>query len=391
MRVRSPLDAPNNYCTRDIIMSIALTSMTKNSKWKTTAEVPFYPIKPCRWRVDVDNTTSDAPVGTELTVPPKRATDTFNDSTWNSELRKWEKTWEKSGVFFHVEVNGIRGIVFHSDIKDCIELLEQPKDVAYYIRDASTERLYVCEVFHAGDVKKNETITTHEVGPAKYQCRDHVDIRWAVTPGSAKKFKDIGQIKNRILQITGYYNGMGSDMETWYPLKVIPEQWEAVEYDKVSKTFTVLDIDLNAYHKEAFRLRDFTRKFGSACRDMYKKLESKDTLKDFPYFVLFNVGDVNQHSNGELMAAGYTNPLLVSTETKQFDGALGADYKINDEQVALIKKVAYKDLKKSIKTDSACFALADECDAWSIVLSYQGDLMCKVVNVQTLEELVKPQ
>lgn len=381
-------------------MSIALTSLTKNSKWKTTSEVPFYPIKPCRWRVDVHNTTSNAPVGTEFTVPLKRQTDTFNDASWNKELNKWESTWEKNGVFFIVEVQGIRGIIFHSDFKDCIELLEQPKDVAYYIRDTSTGRLYVCEAYRPDDIKKSETTTKHNLIGASTEYEEmararwvngSISVRWAATPGSAKKFKDIGQVKNRILQITGYHNGMGNDMGTYWPIAEIPEQWEAVEYDKVSKTFTVLDIDLNAYHKEAFRLRNFTRKFGSASREIYKKLESYDKVNEFPYFVLFNVGDVNQHSNGELMAAGYTNPLLVSTETKQFDGAAGADYKINDEQVAMIKEVAYKDLRKSIKTDSACFAVADECDAWSIVLGYRGDLNCKVVNVQTLEELVKPQ
>lgn len=369
-------------------MSIALKDLTKKSRWKLLNDVPFYPIVAQRWSIQVQNSTEMVPSGTEFTVPDKRESGEFGDHVYNRELQKYEFTWEKSGVYFFVEVHGKKGIMFFNDIKNSIEVLEKPPEISYHIQDTSTGKFYVCEVFRPDDIKKNETCTEH---PCTLFYRENesstVKIRWAKTPGSSKKFKDIGMLKMRILMISGYFNGMGNEMDSYYPLKSIPETWKIVQYDKSTDTSTVLEFDLEQYRQDSFKLRGITLKFGSACREMYNGLNKKDLVNKYPYFILFNAGDVNSTANTELMM-DVNNPVLESTG-KDYCNQAGANYVIKDTEIAMVKSCIAKGMKKVLRADSICIAVDNEADAWSVGLGYNGGLTWKIMNMSTLQEMVK--
>lgn len=370
-----------------------LKDLTKKSRWKLTQDCVAYVAFINQWGLlDIKKETVTAPTGTEFVVPDKQTKDRFVHQTYNKETCKYTTHFEKSGLYFIVELQEGKALVFFNDIKDSIELLEQPKDVSYFIRDKNTAALYVCEVFRNEDVKKSETVTVHCSGRYHYSKQENdftttkeLGVRWAKTPGSAKKFKDIGQLKNRLLVITGYFNGISESLSTYRPLMQIPDNWEAVEYDKVSGEITVLELDLHQYVKDSFEVRNLTRKFGSASRELYKKLSVNNELKDYPYFLMFNAGDVNTTDNAVLMRQ--PNAVL-DFPNSQYDNQAGHDQRIIESEIKAVKKLAYKDLKKSIKTDSACFALPSDDEAWTLILGYTGNLQCKIVNMQTLQEVL---
>jgi len=411
-------------------MTFKVADLTKNSKWKLTAEVPFYPYTRNQWGlVDINKSVSNAPAGTEFTVPVKRQSGTFNDAGYDRVNRvDIPATWEVTGVYFDVQVNGNAGAVFFNDIKNCIELLEQPKDAVVLIKDMATGKYfnndYVCYVdqydkdklkdaeekyhasakstpffcsqysqvrhtydteveaaklgFTAPDIKKSEVVLT-------FAGRE---FRFASTPLSGKVFKNIGFAKQRLLACVGYYNDTSNDMMYCRdPLTAIPDTWKLVEYDKTTKQETVLDFDCVEYARHALELKILTTKYGSSTRSMYQKLEKKGELDKFKYFLIFTPGDVDQKPLSEYMY--YDNKLLEEIDRYTVREVFnGGSYTIKKEEVKLVKDIVDKKMKKDFGDDSICLAIEERRDALEITFTYLGNLNFKLIDMSTLKEIV---
>ena len=411
-------------------MTFKVADLTKNSKWKLTAEVPFYPETRNQWGwVDIDKSVSNAPAGTEFTVPVKRQSGTFNDAGYDRVNRvDIPATWEASGVYFDVVVNGKTGAVFFNDIKNCIELLEQPKDAVVLIKDMATGKYfnndYVCYVdqydkdkLKAAEQKYHASAkNTSFFSPHYGQVRDTYDkeveaaklgfsapdikksevvlafagreFRFASTPLSGKVFKNIGFAKQRLLACVGYYNDTSNDMMYCRdPLTAIPDTWKLVEYDKTTKQETVLDFDCVEYARHAQELKILTTKYGSSTRSMYSKLEKKGELDKFKYFLIFTPGDVDQKPLSDYIH--HDNKLLEEIDRYTVREVFnGGSYTIKKEEVKLVKDIVDKKMKKDFGDDSICIAIEDRRDAMEITFTYLGNLNFKLIDMSTLQEIV---
>lgn len=414
-------------------MSFKVADLTKNSKWKLTADVPFYEGTMYSWGMhSIKNSTSNAPAGTEFVVPVKRMSGTFNDVVWDSVTRtQIPATWEASGVYFPIILNGKQGVVFFNDIKNCIELVEQPKDTVVLIKDTVTGKYftndYVCYVdqydkdklkaaeekynadvkntsffgaqysqvrhtydkevqaaklgFSAPDIKKSEVVLTF----------DGREFKFTNLPLSGKVFKNAGFAKQRLLSCVGYFNDTTNDMMYCRdPLTSIPETWKLVEYDRVTKTETVLDFDCTEYARHALELKVLTTKYGSSTRSLYQKLEKKGELDKFKHFIIFTPGNVDQQPLSEYMMDKYDNPLLEEvdryTVKEIYDGG---SYTIKKSEVQMVKDIVDKKMKKVFGYDSICIAIEDRHDAMQIQFTYLGNLNIKMIDMVTLQEIVQ--
>lgn len=376
-------------------MNFKVADLTKNSKWKLTKEVPFYPTKSGYW-FTLDKSTTNAHVGTEFTVPEKRSSGDFGDEQWDRVNKiTIPATWSVSGVYYPTTVNGVQGIIFFSDIKDSIELIEQPKDVAWAIKDAdsgsyfsetmwfswrerSSREYQAAKADKLSDLKKSES--TQEI--------EESTIKFSSTALSGKVFKTLAQAKQKLMVICGYYNNSESDMLHCHaPITSIPKAWVIVEYDRVTKTEKVLDFDCTAYIKHAFELQKLTTKYGSATRDLYNKLEKKDELQKFKYFLIFTPGDINVKPLTEYLDS--TNPLVEEVEQQYYgDQNLPGSYKIKADEVKTVKNLCTKDMKKSFKADSICIAIEDKIEATELTFTYYGELSSVLIDMSTLTQIV---
>lgn len=385
-------------------MTFKVADLTKNSKWKLTKEVPFYPVLRTTtygW-YDYGNTVSNAPVGTEFTVPMKRQTADISDRVWNRAKKEYEFTWEKKGVFFDIEVNGVKGIVFFDDLKDSIEVLEQPKDIAYVIKDTASGTYFKETIFlgwkyyNANEPQKIE-IDNNYISKLKssetVQKVDGVSLLFSSTLLSGKVLKTLAQAKQKLMVICGYYNSSDATMLHCHaPLPSIPENWVLVAYDRTTKTEEVLDINCTEFIDHAFELQKLTTNYGSAVRDMYSKLEKKGELEKYKHFLIFTPGDLKQKSLTEYLNP--ENPLIddCSEEMAYYgDQDLPGRYQIKKEEVKTVKELVHKDMKKSFKYDSICVAIEDKIEATELTFTYYGNLSSTLIDMSTLTEIVVPK
>lgn len=380
-------------------MSFKVADLTKNSKWKLTAEVPFYEGVMYSWGMHtISKSTYNAPVGTEFVVPVKRMSGTFNDKGWDRNTRsEIPATWEASGVYFPITLNGKQGVVFFSDLKNCIELVDQPKDVAYVLKDTVTGTYYVDSIWLVNERDNNGNYTGNYIphtplkkSESAVQIED-VYFKFSNTALSGKVFKNVGFAKQRLLMTVGYYNGTDNDMmKTSTPISNIPESWVLVEYDRVTKTETILDFDCNEYVQHALELKVLTTKYGSSTRSLYQKLEKKGELDNFKHFIIFTPGNVDQKSLSDIMKDRDDNPLLEEidrfTVKEIYDGG---SYTIKKSEVQMVKDIVDKKMKKVFGADSICIAIEDRHDAMQIQFTYLGNLNIKMIDMVTLQEIVQ--
>lgn len=401
-------------------MTFKVADLTKKSKWKLTKDVNCYKVKVVySWGVHgIEPEPITASSGTEFIVPDKRLSTTFSDNHYDKEKQEYVKTYEVSGVYYFVKVDGATCIVFFNDIKDCIELVEQPKDLAIVIKDITTGMYYVdstrkikiyderlrneayqlrysgasLEVFNK---KLNESCLGYDYDKKKSEhIVEYEDVAFKLsgTPLSGKVFKNIGFAKQRLLMTVGYYNDTDNDMmKTSTPVSTIPESWKIVEYDRVTKTETVLDFDCTEYVKHALELKGLTTKYGTATRSLYKKLEGKGILDQYKHFLIFTPGDVDSTELSKLMNS--SNNLL---EEKEEDYNLkqmynGATYIIKKDEVKIVKGLLDKNMKKEFSNDSICIAIEDRYQALELTFTYYGNLSFKLIDMCTLKEVVKEE
>ncbi len=412
-------------------MTFKVADLTKNSKWKLTSEVPFYECVLSVWGLDnLKPSTYNAPAGTEFTVPEKRQSGTFSSPTWDHVTRTpITPLWQVSGVYFPVILNGKPGVIFFNDLKDCIELLEQPKDSVVLIKDTATGKYfnsdYVCYVEQYDEAKLKAAekkfqsvqadyfsntfqqalhVRDKEVEAAKLGIKapdikksqvvltfDDREFVFATLPLSGKVFKNIGFAKQRLLACVGYYNDTNNDMMYCNePLTSIPDTWKLVEYDRTSKKETVLDFDCKEYAQHALELKVLTTKYGSSTRSMYSKLEKKDELDKFKYFLIFTPGDVDKKVLSEYIN-GDNNLLEMIDRYTVREVYNGASYTIKKEEVKLVKDIVDKKMKKVFGADSICLAIEERRDALEITFTYLGNLNFKLIDMSTLKEVVNEE
>ncbi|WNA15807.1 hypothetical protein XaC1_164 [Xanthomonas phage XaC1] len=384
-------------------MSFKISDLTKNSKWKLTKEVPFYPVVGFSFgSCDYGNTVSNSPIGTEFTVPMKRQSIDISDRVWNRAKKEYEFTWEKKGVCFEIVVNGAKGIVFFDDIKDSIEVLEQPKDIAYVIKDTATDTYFKETIFmgwryYNEDEPQKIELDNDYIAKLKssesVQNVDGVNLLFSNTPLSGKVLKTLAQAKQKLMVICGYYNNSNADMLHCHaPLSSIPKTWVLVAYDRTSKTEEVLDVNCTEFIKHAFELQKLTTNYGSAVRDLYSKLEKKGELEKYKHFLIFTPGDLKQKALSEYLHTD--NPLIedCSEEMAYYgDQDLPGRYQIKKEEVKTVKELVHKDMKKSFKYDSICVAIEDKIEATELTFTYYGNLSSTLIDMSTLTEIVVPK
>ena len=115
----------------------------------------------------------------------------------------------------------------------------------------------------------------------------------------AKQFTDLGKLKTNILNFTGYYQGLDTNMaeddympeyvsyargegnDVGYPL---PKTFVVEKLNKFSKA-VIETIDIQDWYARTLRLRVLTKKFGSTVRNVYQKLEKGGKLAEVGYIV----------------------------------------------------------------------------------------------------------
>lgn len=364
-------------------MKIKISAMTKGSTWVLDKPVLAYEVKLRTWTYEILNLTSPGtlPAGLQFTVPDKMERIDYHNGRFDRETREYiEPTHRANGVAFMVKHEGSVYYMLFSDLCESISVLSQPKVISYRIRDKNTGLLYVNEAWHGTVLKNSESTTPHP------SARGTCDVIWAKSPGSAKVFKDLGKLKLRALMITGYYNGTDSNLETYNALTEIPDNWEVVEYEKVSNTLTVLDLDLKAYTANMFRTRDLMLRYGSAFSTLYRKLEKKNELQKYKYMVSFNIGDVFEHNNADLIRYHDASSNVLESTEKDYCYQAGADWALSKESLAGVKAVAEKGDLCSYKTDSICIAVDSPERSFEIAMAYSGKLHVKMLDLETLEE-----
>lgn len=242
------------------------------------------------------------------------------------------------------------------------------------------------------------------------------------TKGFGKAFKDIGKVKVHILHLIGNmdppkmirdleeqlrdrtrvvgwcnkdtdpeYQRIDNELNCWYelhpgyqnvpewmtndyPVDEIPSSWEVVEVtDKRQREWTTVDFDPRAYAEEVTRLRLLTDTYGSAVRDVYKKLDKSGKLHDLPWVaaVMLDISTLDQKSYN------------------WWEGAT-VDQSPVDEAV---KRMGTKrrDMVRSSKKESVAIAFRDQADAFMFKMCYDGIDRVGVLDMVHLTEMVSPK
>lgn len=229
--------------------------------------------------------------------------------------------------------------------------------------------------------------------------------------GYGKSFKDIGKLKVHLLGIIGIFvppkeirdkennfwrsmnnsleiESIRSEIDEWhtlhpgyrnipdymynrYPLDEIPTTLEIVEIkDKATKDMVVLDFDLCKYTNESKRLRLLTDNHGSAVRDIYKKLEKTNKIKDFRYVCAVRIN------------------LNSAEKSSWHDYGLEVDSHTIDEAITQMG-LKRNEMIRSSKGTSVAIAFKDHETAVWFSLTYGGIDTVGLLDIEKLEEIVK--
>ncbi len=145
-----------------------------------------------------------------------------------------------------------------------------------------------------------------------------------------------------------------------------PTTMEIVEVDKISLKETRIwsAQDTAERMAQAWRLRELTVRFGPSVRAMYKKLEDKNQLGEYPFMVVWSIPE--EERDGETVL-----------EPKELEAIKSIVRSMNKEQVMFLQS-----------GPTACLACIDEGTAWAATQFYQGSLTPHVVSLNTLLECV---
>ena len=215
---------------------------------------------------------------------------------------------------------------------------------------------------------------------AGYDTRTH-KLEYGDTFMKGKRWDNLGKAKTSILMMTGYYAGLpGADevLPEWgggdqTMSKEQLEEFELVEFDKLSRTEVGVVSDFEEWFKRSWELRELTVKYGSSVRTTYKALEKANLLDSQKGMVVFTETD-----EAKLDEVGYH----------------GDKTAINDVEKALIEQaiasmnVHKNSFKKAVDFKSMAVSFANKGAALMFKLSYTGSLKVTVLDLETLKEAV---
>lgn len=226
----------------------------------------------------------------------------------------------------------------------------------------------VIPVFYIWDTAEKKYYSGYDYD---YQKRGDQTITYTDKLSKAKSFKMLNLVRTHALIQSGYYDDLP---ESWGSVPdwmqgskkfEIPETWEIVKFNKLTKT-EIERIELVDTFKRTWKLRSLTVKFGSAVRAVYSALEKKGDLAKFSAMLSFSTGKD---------AHGY----------------------YNDDDIPEAEKEAIKELLKQfekgdikIHKSSTGFAVGakDATTAMMVKLAYSGDLECALIDFTTMDEVV---
>lgn len=324
------------------------------SKWKLTEPAPLDIGK----RVQQTNERNyewievhyvpngELPVGTEFTVVTKPAA----AASWRVKGR--------TGLYVDVDVMGKPHTLKVTDLKNAEPLQEAEAQPVFVIQDSVTGLFYKAPEYCMND----KGVWTH----TKYTMVERF-------PG-ARKWKRLSDVRTSLLDITGYYDGLpdSGNLPDWMggkaqiEYKDIPRTWRIAKVNKLTKT--VMDtVELVDTLDRSWRLRDLTVKYGSGVRSTYSSLEKNDKIKEFSGMLIFTVGEAKRK--------------------KWWDNGMTDEQKAEiDEALQALDK---KDIKRGKGFSDYAIAVKDIDTAVMIKLQYSGELNCHLVDLQSLQEVVK--
>lgn len=325
------------------------TLVQHGTEWKLTEDVPIYAVKKgvryAEGIADWDIVTT-IKAGETIQITSKKMT------TWGTQAG--HGTLSFKGLWLQAKrlTDGQEWTIQFSDFNKNPVLLSEQKVIPFYVlRDKDTGLFYEDHTYDW---------TKRAYNP---------DLVMTDKPSKARKFKRLADSRSHMLIKSGYYEGLPDTdaMPEWMrnnldSTVVWPENFEIVEIDKVTKS-EINTWETKAYLEQMWRLRALTLAFGSSVRAMYKKLEEKNQLGEYPVMVVW-----------------------------RHDGTNYWDYEMADTELAAIKethKLMPKGQSILIKNGAnACLACINEGTAWAATQFYTGKLIPHVISLSTLLECV---
>lgn len=186
----------------------------------------------------------------------------------------------------------------------------------------------------------------------EYQClRDEIDCWHELHPG---------------------YRNVPEFMTNPYPLESIPNTWEVVEVtDKKARQWTLVDFNPATYAEEAKKLRRLTDTYGSAVRDVYKKLEKSGKMAEMPYMaaVMLDINTLDKKVHNWWEGAS-VDPVPVDDAIKQMG-------------------TKRSDMTRSTKKESIAVAFRTQEEAFMFRMCYSGIDRVGVLDLKHLVEIVE--
>jgi len=171
------------------------------------------------------------------------------------------------------------------------------------------------------------------------------------------------------MEMTGYYEGMPqafipewmNDGKGIITVDQIPDTWELVEMDKLSKK-ELQTIEIYSKINRIWQLRPLTMNYGSAVRNLYNELEKNNIIEQYTGILTFSL-----------------DKLVVCDElTKE-------QTKVIDD---FVKESGVKYKRVKDKT-SIAFAFENKRDAVQLKLSYDGNLKFAAIDLQEMKEIIE--
>lgn len=327
------------------------TLAQQGTQWRIAADIPVYQVKA---GVGYPRGVNDWDVietikaGETLEVASKKST------TWGVQNGK---TLAYDGLWLHLKrvSDGKTWCIQFSDFNKHPEMLTSAQPVPVYVlRDTATGQWY----------SGNQTDWSRDNPGSGYISTAQFEDKFT----KARKFKRLADVRAHMLIVNGYYEGLpdtGSLPEwmRWDGKLEWPATMEIVEVDKVTKN-EMQTWETSEHLAKMWRLRALTLNYGSSVRAMYKKLEDKNQLGEYPALVVFRTVNPDRWW----------------------------DYEMDPTEVDAIKTIA-KTMGKGntvlIKHQAnVCLACINEGTAWAATQFYQGALTPHVISLNTLLECV---
>lgn len=327
--------------------------MVKGTKWKLTADAALSSSKQITYKDErgfpcVDQILEPRgvlPAGTEITITGKARAEAPGPG------------WYYKGIWFPVTVNGVEDFVEFKELNKNPEQIGEAEAVPEFV---------------IWDTEKQAYYTGHEY-KKNAQYRTDSEITYDAKLSKAKKFKRLADVRAHALVQSGYYYDLpeswGSVPEWMLNSKTfnVPDTWEIVKYDKLSKK-EIERIELVTTYKRSWKLRDLTVKYSSAVRQVYSELDKKKKLGDYSAVMMFK--------KAKDCGNGYWAEELLPTEVADINNLMG---RFGD------------DVKIQKNTVGFAVAVKDAMTATMIRLAYMGELECVIIDFATMDEVVNKE